>query len=69
MRRWISPLGALIWLTIAAMPVRAWVHEGQAAPAFTKNTLAGGPPWSVGPPASLSDYAGKVVVIFLMGCT
>ena len=48
---------------------RAWVHEGQAAPAFTKNTLAGGPPWSVGPAVSLSDYSGKVVVLFLLGCT
>jgi hypothetical protein len=45
------------------------VHEGQAAPAFTKNMLAGGPPWSVGPAVSLSDYAGKIVVLFLLGCT
>ena len=48
---------------------RAWVHEGQVAPAFTKSTLAGGPPWSSGPPISLAGLSGKVVVLFLMGCT
>jgi hypothetical protein len=46
----------------------AYVHEGQPAPPFTKNTLAG-PPYAVGPAVSLADYAGKIVVIFLLGCT
>jgi hypothetical protein len=56
-------------LFASAGPARAWVHEGQAAPAFTKSTLAGGPPWTTGPSVSLSTYAGKVVVLFLLGCT
>ena len=50
-------------------PAHAWVHEGETAPAFTKRMLAGGPPWSFGPSVSLADYAGKVVVLFLLGCT
>ena len=50
-------------------PARAWVREGQPAPAFTKNTLAGGPPWSAGAQVSLDTYAGKVIVLFLLGCT
>ena len=67
MRNTIAIVVAL-GLLAACGPARAWVHEGQAAPAFTKNTLAG-PPWSSGPPVSLSTYAGKVIVLFLMGCT
>ena len=50
-------------------PARAWVHEGEVAPAFTQSTLAGGPPWSTGPSVSLSTYSGKVIVLFLLGCT
>ena len=66
MRRTIAvaaAFGVLTWCGAA----RAWVHEGEAAPAFTKSLLAGGPPWSRGATVSLSDYAGKVVVIFLLG--
>jgi hypothetical protein len=69
MRRWMWSWVALISIACCAAPALAWVNEGQVAPAFTKNTLAGGPPWSVGPPVSLSSYSGKVLVIFLMGCT
>jgi hypothetical protein len=68
MRRTIVIAAALGALACSS-PARAWVHEGQAAPDFTKSTLAGGPPWSVGPAVSLAGYAGKVVVIFLLGCT
>jgi hypothetical protein len=68
MRRTIVIAVALGWLA-SSSPARAWVHEDQAAPAFTKNTLAGGPPWSSGPAVSLGGFAGKVVVLFLLGCT
>ena len=67
MRHSIVTVAALGLLSTSA--AHAWVHEGGAAPAFTKNTLAGGPPWSVGPAVSLGDFAGKVVVLFLLGCT
>jgi hypothetical protein len=68
MRRTIVVAVALGWLASSG-PARAWVQEGQAAPAFTKNTLAGGPPWSSGPAVSLGSFAGKVIVLFLLGCT
>jgi len=68
MRRTIVTVAAL-GLLVSSSTARAWVHEGQAAPAFTKNTLAGGPPWSVGPALSLGDLSEKVVVLFLLGCT
>jgi hypothetical protein len=69
MRRAVSVSAIALTILAASSPARAWVHEGQVAPAFTKNTLAGGPPWSVGPSTSLSAYSGKVVVLFLLGCT
>ena len=68
MRRTIVIASALGVLA-GSSPARAWVHEGQPAPDFTKSTLAGGPPWSVGPSVSLGSYSGKVVFIFLLGCT
>ena len=68
MRRTII-IAAALGLLVATGAARAWVHEGQPAPAFTKSTLAGGPPWSVGPALSLADLSGKVVVLFLLGCT
>jgi len=55
-------LGAL------STPTRADIAVGTQAPGFTKNQLAGGPgAWSAGAPISLGDYAGKVVVLFLLG--
>ena len=45
---------------------RGAVAEGQPAPAFTKNQLdSPGPNQTT--PRSLSDYAGKVVFLFMMG--
>ncbi len=46
-------------LAVAA-PARADIALGASAPDFTKNSLAHGP-------VSLSNYSGKVVVLFLMG--
>ena len=71
MRRTIVTVAALglLGLLASSSASRAWVHEGEVAPAFAKNTLAGGPPWSVGPALSLGDLSGKVVVLFLLGCT
>jgi hypothetical protein len=66
LRRTIVVAIALGWLA-SSSPARAWVHEGQVAPEFTKSTLAGGPPWSSGPAVSLSSFAGKVIVLFLLG--
>ena len=55
-------LGAL------SSPARANIAVGAVAPDFTKSELSGGPgAWSKGGPISLSDYASKVVVLFLLG--
>ncbi len=62
-------IAVTLGLLVAFGAAQAWVHEGEPAPAFTKSTLAGGPPWSSGPSVSLSTYAGKVIVLFLLGCT
>ena len=40
----------------------AIVNPGEPAPPFTKNVLGGVPPT-----ISLSDYAGKVVVLAIIG--
>ncbi len=53
---WLS----LFVLAAAPGPAAAVVHAGDPAPAFTKTALDGGP-------ISLSDYSGKVVVLFLLG--
>ena len=53
---------------LAAPPAHALIAVGAPAPDFTKNQLAGGPgSWSKGGAVSLGDYAGKVVVLFLLG--
>ncbi len=66
MRRSILLGTLLIMLLASAAPAHAYVHEGQPAPDFTKHMVVG-PPWTTGPNVSLHDYAGKVVVIFLLG--
>ena len=58
---------AVLAVLVSIGEARAWVHEGETAPAFTKRLLAGGPPWSYGASVSLADYSGKVVVLFLLG--
>lgn len=40
--------------------LQATVHAGDEAPDFTKTELGGGE-------ISLSDYSGKVVILFLLG--
>ena len=54
---------ALVLLALAASPAAAFVDPGQAAPNFTK-TVLGGAPW---PTASLSQFAGKVVILHILG--
>ena len=49
-------------------PAHGNISTGAPAPDFTKSQLAGAPgSWSKGDPTSLSAYAGKVVVLFLLG--
>jgi len=55
-------------LVVVPSAARALIAVGSPAPDFTKNQVAGGPgSWSKGSPVSLGDYAGKVVVLFLLG--
>ena len=49
-----------VGLSAGALPATANILVGQAAPNFTKTKLGGGA-------LSLNDYAGKVVVLFLLG--
>ena len=53
--------------SVWAVPARAIVHAGDVAPAFTKNELIRSPAPATGPPVSLSDFAGRVLVIHLLG--
>ena len=63
--RWALILaGALA--TSAAPFAFAGVQEGQPAPDFTKNQLDS-PVFGSTTPRSLSDYAGKVIFLFVMG--
>jgi hypothetical protein len=54
-------LGAAL---LAAAPARAVVSVGQAANAFTKDSLAGN---SAGAAVSLSDYGQRVKILFILG--
>lgn len=56
-------LSALVVLGLATSPAWAVINPGQAAPAFTKNVL-NSTPW---PTASLSQFAGKVLVLEILG--
>jgi len=47
-------------LAVSVAPARGAVQPGQTAPNFTKSQLGGGS-------VSLSNYSGKVVVLFLLG--
>jgi hypothetical protein len=57
---------AILVLTSAAVPAAAIVHPGDVAPNFTKQRLDHPAPGQT-TPVSLYDYAGKVVVLFILG--
>jgi peroxiredoxin len=64
-RPWIA---GVLWLGLAGLADReaqAAVSVGDPAPNFTKNQLGAGP--TVGPVRSLSEFAGKVVLLALAG--
>ena len=60
-------LATIAILALSAAPAAAVVHVGDPAPAFTKNELVSTPFPQPGPARSLSDYAGRVLVIHLLG--
>ena len=64
----ISVLVLAAVLAVAAAPrvSRAYVAEGQPAPAFTKLQLDS-PTVGTNTPRSLSDYSGKVIFLFMLG--
>ena len=59
-------LAAVIATTTAPSVARAYVAEGPPAPAFTKQELDS-PIFGQTTPRSLSDYAGKVIFLFMIG--
>ena len=64
----VRTLGAAVLLAALSPAAHALIAVGAPAPDFTKNQLAGGPgSWSRGGAVSLRNYAGKVVVLFLLG--
>lgn len=59
----MNPIGALVLAAVlVAIPAasHAQIQPGATAPGFTKTQLGGGT-------VSLSQYSGKVVVLFLLG--
>jgi hypothetical protein len=67
MRRTIVPLMlALLLAGALADDARAVAAAGDPAPNFTKNQLDS-PSFGLTTPRSLTDYLGKVVVLFVMG--
>src|SRR5262245_44907274 len=60
-------LATMAILALSAAPAAAVVHVGDPAPAFTKNELQSTPFPQPGAAHSLSDYAGRVLVIHLLG--
>ncbi|HKQ59332.1 MAG TPA: hypothetical protein VJY35_15825 [Candidatus Eisenbacteria bacterium] len=57
---------ALLAALILAGPAQAIVQPGDIAPNFTKNELDS-PAIGQVTPRTLADYAGKVIVFFLLG--
>lgn len=53
-------LGAILLTLLLASPALAQIQPGALGPDFTKTPLGGGS-------VSLSQYTGKVVVLFLLG--
>ena len=66
MRR-TMPWLALLLIAGLSTPARAVVTVGDPAPAFTKNQLILDPTPQTGPPVSLSDFAGRVLILHLIG--
>ena len=67
MRTHLSKAAACLLVAgLAATPARAIVNLGDTAPNFTKNELDY-PTLNQVTPRSLADYAGKVIVFFLLG--
>lgn len=62
----IPALAAVVLLAFGASPVRAVALPGDPAPNFTKNELDS-PVLGQTTPRSLTDYLGKVVILFEMG--
>ena len=60
-------VAALALVTFTPHTARGAVHVGDVAPPFSKNELVSTPFPQAGPLRSLSDYAGRVLVIHLLG--
>jgi hypothetical protein len=65
-QRPLPDVAALLILACLAAPAAAIVAPGDAAPDFTKNELDS-PSFGQVTPRTLADYAGKVIVFFLLG--
>ena len=65
-QRSVVTAAAFVAALALASPARAIVHPGDVAPDFTKNQLDS-PGFGQVTPRSLADYAGKVIVFFLLG--
>jgi hypothetical protein len=61
-----TAVAVLLTAVLSSTPARAVVNLGDPAPNFTKNELDY-PTLNQVTPRSLADYAGKVIVFFLLG--
>jgi len=59
-------VACLLLLGVLAGAATAGVQEGQVAPNFTKNQLDY-PAFGQFTPRSLSEYAGKVIFVYVLG--
>ena len=66
LQRSLVTAAAIVAALALASPARAIVQPGDVAPNFTKNQLDFPAAGQV-TPRSLADYAGKVIVFFLLG--
>lgn len=66
LRSGFGAAATIVALLLAPPAARAGVQEGEPAPDFTKDQLDF-PGFGQVTPRSLSDYAGKVVFLFVLG--
>ena len=64
--RGVTRVAMVAYMLACATSAHAAVQEGQPAPNFTKQQLDF-PTFGQTTPRSLSDYLGKVVVLFVLG--
>jgi hypothetical protein len=66
MKRLLPACVVVVGIAGSASPSAA-LSPGDPAPPFTKNELISTPFPQTGPPRTLADYAGRVLILHLLG--